>query len=71
MAAILDFKGVSDTNESQNPIFKIYFLDSFHHARYQKSASIIIFFHIWTPIPGLKLQIRQSFHVYIDVLCVN
>ena len=54
MAAILDFRGVSDTKESQNPIFQIYFLDAFHHVRYQKSASIINFFHIWTPIPGLN-----------------
>ena len=54
MAAILDFRGVSDTKESQNPIFWIYFLDAFHHVRYQKSASIINFFHIWTPRPGLN-----------------
>ena len=54
LAAILDFRGVSDTKESQISIFSIYFLDAFHHVKYQKSASIINFFHIWTPIPGLN-----------------
>ena len=54
LVAILDFERVSDTKKLQKHILKIYFLDVFHHVQYQMSTPIINFFHIWTPIPGLK-----------------
>ena len=62
LAAILDFRGVSHTKESQNSIFSIYFLDAFHHVKYQKSASIINFFIFEPPYLALSYLIELGIY---------
>ena len=59
MAAILDFRGVSDTKESQNPIFKIYFLMP-SIMQDIKSLHPLLSFFIFEP-PYLALKFHNFF----------